>query len=190
MADRIAIVDLADELQVGKQWIFKLLKKLEIQATPRRESDRGGQNVATVTAAEAALIRDRLQQSRVRKSQLDGESGDEASVISDGVFYVIQLEPTFDPCRIKVGFTTDIEGRLRKHRCVAPLAQCVKTWPCRPLWERTAIDCVTVGCEQLHTEVFRAVSLSDVISRAEAFFSIMPPPGGNGVTDMGSTESE
>ena len=42
------------------------------------------------------------------------------------------------------------------------------------IWERAALDCVTNGCEQLHTEVFRAESLEQVSSRAQSFFSIMP----------------
>jgi len=33
---------------------------------------------------------------------------------------------------------------------------------------------VTNGCEQLHTEVFRAASLEQVVSRAKSFFSMMP----------------
>jgi len=33
---------------------------------------------------------------------------------------------------------------------------------------------VTKGCEQLHTEVFRAESLEQVASRVQSFFSMMP----------------
>jgi hypothetical protein len=76
--------------------------------------------------------------------------------------------------RIKVGFTTDLDGRLRKHRCSAPFAICAKSWPCRPTWERAAIDCVTIGLDQLHTEVFRAGSVADVCGRGDAFFNVMP----------------
>lgn len=90
------------------------------------------------------------------------------------MFYLVQLEPEHDPGRIKVGFTTDIDGRLRKHRCSAPFAQCLKTWPCQRIWERTVIDCVTTGLEKLHTEVFRTQSIESVIAKAEQFFAIMP----------------
>jgi len=87
---------------------------------------------------------------------------------------VVQLEPTHDRGRFKVGFTTDIDGRLRHHRCSAPFAQCVRTWPCRRTWERAAIDCVTIGAEQLHTEVFRVDSIHVVIERTDEFFGVMP----------------
>ena len=33
---------------------------------------------------------------------------------------------------------------------------------------------MTNGCEQLHTEVFRAESLEHVVKRAQSFFSLMP----------------
>jgi len=209
--ERIAIIDLADELQVRKQRIFKVPKRLGIQSTQRRESSRGNQNVATVTLSEAAAIREELSRSSDSKQKTEGSSSEAASILyadDIGVFYlqrfhdecsgvkgrqywatmllilntraetaVIQLEPNYDPSRFKVGFTTEIDGRLRKHRCSAPFAQCLKTWPCRRTWERAAIDCVTDGCEQLHTEVFRAVSLENVAARAEAFFSVMPALG-------------
>jgi hypothetical protein len=68
----------------------------------------------------------------------------------------------------------DLDGRLQKHRCAAPFAQYLKSWPCKRVWERAAIDCVTSGCERLHTEVFRVGSLEQLISRAQAFFSMMP----------------
>lgn len=42
------------------------------------------------------------------------------------------------------------------------------------MWERTAIDCLVVGCEQLYTEVFRATALDGVTTRAQAFFAMMP----------------
>jgi hypothetical protein len=45
------------------------------------------------------------------------------------VFYLIQLERDYDPGRFKVGFTTELEGRLQKHRCSARFAQCLKSWP-------------------------------------------------------------
>ena len=56
-AERIAIVDLADDLQVRKQWIFKILPRLGIRPTQRRDASRGNQNVATVSQTEAAAIR-------------------------------------------------------------------------------------------------------------------------------------
>ncbi len=143
----------------------------------RREQSRGNQNVATVSATDAAAIRAEILKSSgtpvAGNSPLNGSA---AIFCSDdvGFFYVIQLEPAHDPGRFKVGFTMDLEGRLQKHRCSAPFSTYLNTWPCKRVWERAAIDCVTEDCERLHTEVYRSNSLEQLRNRAEAFFSLMP----------------
>jgi hypothetical protein len=174
--ERIAIVDLADDLQVRKQRIFKVLPRLGIRPTQRREATRGNQNVATVSQAEAAAIRSEIERSSDSLSGSNARSGILAAFSANdvGFFYLIQLEPEHDSGRFKVGFTMDLDGRLQKHRCSAPFARYVTTWPCRRVWERAAIDCVTTGCEQLHTEVFRAASMEEVSARAQTFFTMMP----------------
>jgi hypothetical protein len=174
--ERIAIVDLADDLQVRKQRIFKILPRLDIRPTQRREPTRGNQNVATVSRSEAAAIRAEIVKSSDASMTGSSAPGSAAVFSSDdvGFFYMIQLEPDHDPGRFKVGFTMDLDGRLQKHRCAAPFAQYLKSWPCKRVWERAAIDCVTNGCERLHTEVFRAASLDQLATRAQTFFSTMP----------------
>ena len=168
--ERIAIVDLADELQVRKQRIFKLLPRLGIRTVLRRDAERGNQNIATVSSEEALSIRKELAALTVGPGE-----GAATSLFDDaGFFYLIQLEPDHDPGRFKVGFTTDLDGRLQKHRCSAPFARYSKTWPCRRTWERAAIDCATQCSDQLHTEVFRTGSLDGVAARADSFFSLMP----------------
>jgi hypothetical protein len=181
----IAVVELADELQIRKQTIFKVMKRLGIQDVKRREPDRRGQYISIISRHDADIIRDELRKAASVNGSA-GVAGDARCFSEDsGVFYLVQLEPNLDPGRFKVGFTTDIDGRLRHHRCSAPFAQCLKIWPCRRTWERAAIDCVTVGTEQLHTEVFRSDSLQIVIDRAEKFFSLMPI-----ATDPSEAESE
>jgi hypothetical protein len=174
--ERIAIVDLADDLQVRKQRIFKVLPRLGIRPTQRREINRGNQNVATVSQIEAAAIRVEIEKTALSSSADGARFGGPAVFTSDdiGFFYLIQLEPDHDAGRFKVGFTMDLDGRLQKHRCSAPFARYFGTWPCRRVWERAAIDCATNGCEQLHTEVFRAAALDQVASQAQSFFSMMP----------------
>ena len=174
--DRVAIVDLADDLQVRKQRIFKILPRLGIRPTQRREASRGNQNVATVSQSEATAIRTEIEKASALAASNGSGLGIPAVFTSDdnGFFYLIQLEPDHDAGRFKVGFTMDLDGRLQKHRCAAPFAQYVGTWPCKRAWERAAIDCITNGCEQLHTEVFRAPMLDRIAARAQSFFSIMP----------------
>jgi hypothetical protein len=137
----IAVVELADELQIRKQTVFKVMKRLGIQAVKRREYDRRGQMISVIRKVDADAIRDDLRRTASGVRDGSNSAGDTRYFSEDsGVFNVVQLEPAHDPGRVKVGFTTDIDGRLRRHRCSAPFAQCVKTWPCRRTWERAAID--------------------------------------------------
>lgn len=170
--DLIAVAELADELSTHRATIFKIMKRLGIHPVMRRDAERGGQRIALVTSAEGVAIRASLRASR--GSRGDVSNDDEGLVASEGKFYLIQLEPEHDPGRFKVGFTTDLDGRLRHHRCSAPLAEYRRHWPCRRTWERAAIDCMTVGLEQLHTEVFRTDSLEVILTRGDRFFGVMP----------------
>jgi hypothetical protein len=177
------LAELADELGIYKQTVFKIAKQLGIQPIKRRDPARGNQLIALMTEADAATIRDGYAQRRRRGVQENSEMPEFAP--DEGWFYLIQLEPEHDPGRFKAGFTTDLDGRLRHHRCSAPFSAYLKTWPCKRLWERAAIDCLTAGTEQLHTEVFRAASLQHVLDTGDRLFAVMPP-----VTPIASSEPE
>jgi hypothetical protein len=168
---RVTIADVADELQAHRPTIFKIVRRLGIETLKRRDENRGNQMVDTIAVSDVDQVRKALVVGR----RSVGE--DSQGAVGDGMvgyFYVVQLEPNHDPGRFKVGFSTDMDGRMAKHRCSAPFAKCIRQWPCFRSWEKAAIDCVTAGCEKLHTEVFRAKSIEDVIKRCEAFFNLMP----------------
>jgi hypothetical protein len=182
--EQIAISEIADELQCRKQSLFKIARRLNITPAKQRDFERGNQFVSMVTNQQAEDIKREF----LSRKKVMGENGvDEILDSDEGVFYIVQLEPEHDPGRIKLGFTTDLEGRLRKHRCAAPFSQCVVSWPCRRNWERTAIDSMTDQLEQLYTEVFRTNSLEETIKRGEKFFSVMPKI--NTVSEKDSLES-
>lgn len=168
----IAIPDLADELGAYRASIFKVVARLGIQPNKRRDVARKNQLVSIVTPSEALAIREAVLRSRAA-GDAAGDAGSFA--VDEGMCYLIQLEPECDPGRLKVGFTTDLEGRLRHHRCAAPFAVYKRHWPCRRTWERAAIDCMTNGLEQLLTEVFRGSSLEEMARRGDGFFAVMPP---------------
>jgi len=169
----VSVGELADELQVRKQRIFKLLPRLGIQPTHLHDPSRGNQRVAVVTALEAHEIRQALDDTPETRKPLSGQAGS-ALMDDSGYFYLIQLEPALDSGRFKAGFTVDLDGRLAKHRCSAPFASYLNYWPCLRAWERTAIDCVADGAERLHTEVFRVSDIEKTLSKAESFFAVMP----------------
>ncbi|MCK9386251.1 MAG: hypothetical protein M0Q15_16700 [Nevskia sp.] len=174
--DPISVVDLADQAGKRRQSIFKLVARLNIQTTKQRSASSKGQLIAYVSYEDAQLILAELRQ----RSELDATSSISKTAdiaVSDaelGVFYLLALEPIHDPGRFKLGFAASLSERLQKHRCAAPLLQVVGYWPCKRLWEKTAIDAISVGCERLHTEVFRTSSMSTVVERCQAFFSLMP----------------
>ena len=172
--DLISVIDVANHHGKHKQTIFKILKRLGIEQTKRRNSSSKNQLVAYITQDEFRRVGEELLlfTERIELGQDDESDGFVSAEV--GVFYLIQLEPELDPCRFKVGFAANMSDRLRALRCSAPFASVVKTWSCRRLWEKTAIDCVSVGCERLHTQVFRTASIDAVVGKCEQFFSLMP----------------
>ena len=166
----VSVLDLATQVGKRKQTIFKILARLKIQTTKQRSSDSRGQLIAYVSAEDAQRVIELL------KTDVPGAAlGTIAATDNEiGVFYLLALEPDHDPGRFKLGFAVHLPERLQKHRCSAPLLKVVRSWPCKRLWEKTAIDAVTVGCERLHTEVFRTDSISAVVERGDRFFAVMP----------------
>lgn len=175
----ISVIDAASKAGLDKRHVFKILKRLGIETFLSRSAtpDHRGQAIAHISLDDLESLRHSLASRTFDSSTPDPEITDAEYIpIEAGVFYLVQLEPESDRGRFKVGFAVNVSERLRSHRCSAPFAVLVKTWSCRRVWERTAIDCVTAGCERLHTEVFRAKDLTAVATRCDQFFSMMPRP--------------
>jgi hypothetical protein len=166
--DLISVIEVARRHGKHKQSIFKLLKRFGIEQIKAMGDASRGQLVSYITQEDYALLLSEL-------TSVDSESSFQNEAESSvGVFYLIQLEPEHDPERFKLGFASNIDERLRSHRTAAPLCQLIKTWPCKPLWEKTAIDSISAGYERLYTEVFRAPSRDEIEARGDRFFSVMP----------------
>lgn len=170
----VSIIDIAERLGVFKQTVFKAAKRLGITPSKVRDSSRRNQLSSFITVDEEKRVLAELATAGAEvetRERLDLRSDDL------GFFYIIQLEPEHDPGRIKLGFSISVAERLRAHRCSAPFATVVKSWPARRTWERAAIDCVSDGGEQLHTEVFRVDRIDTAVERGEGFFALMPMLG-------------
>ena len=155
-----------------KQTLFKIIKRHNINTIKQKSSAHRGQLISYITSKDFDLIAELQKTSATHKQDSTGAKSTQAD---HGVFYLIQLEPEHDPGRFKLGFASNMPERLRAHRCSAPFASIVETWPCHALWERTAIDCVTQECEKVHTEVFRSKDIESIKSKCIQFFSLMPP---------------
>jgi hypothetical protein len=171
----ISVIDAARELGRRKATIFKIMKRLGIEGRKRRNSSKGNQLSSYITQDEYRYICTELSSPDSGIKLVENDLQENGFISAEqGVFYLIQLEPEHDPQRFKVGFAANMMDRLRSLRCSAPFAAVLKTWPCRRLWEKTAIDCVTNKCKQVHTDVFRSDSIQDVIIRCDRFFGMMP----------------
>lgn len=173
--DLISVIEAGRQLERRKSTIFKVMKRLGIEAHKRRASGSGNQVASYLTQEDFLRVKEELMASGPDSDEDESDNGDGFISAEIGVFYLIQLEPEHDPLRFKVGFAANLNERLRALRCSAPFAKVLHSWPCRRLWEKTAIDCVTFGCERLHTEVFRCPSLEAVKAKCEQFFGMMPP---------------
>lgn len=155
----ISVKEFSEMNGLRRQSVFKVIKRLGIEPEKSRGGNENrGQTISYITDSEARLILEVIGSNKnISKGDDDRDTElPEATLYDIGVFYLLSLEPEHDLNRYKVGFANNVNDRLRQHRCAAPFANVVKTWSCRRLWEKTAIECVTAGCEQLHTEVFRA----------------------------------
>jgi hypothetical protein len=174
--DGISVIDVAAQLGARKQYIFKILRRLGIEPSRSRSQTNRGQRISYITSDEFGRVRAELESRRPAGATRSAatEAGFTQPAVETGVFYLLLLEPEHDPCRFKVGFAQSLDERLRALRCAAPLLTVIKTWPCKLLWEKTAIECVTQGCQRLHTEVFRTTNIDEVVSRCNQFFGVMP----------------
>ena len=169
---KISVIHAAQELGLRKQSLFKILKRLKIEVTREKSENHAGQSISYISEKDLKLVSDQVKYN----ANFQNENKPENGFTSKGVFYLIQLEPDHDPGRFKLGFATAIQDRLRQHRCAAPFAKVIATWPCHILWEKTAIDSITQGCEKIHTEVFRTIDISEIENRCNRFFEMMPSP--------------
>jgi hypothetical protein len=174
--DLISVIDVASQTGERKQRIFKILKRLGIETSKMRSAANRGQLIAYITAEEFRRVCGDMKASASPDSEgrEEAQTTPEVLLAEQGVFYLLMLEPDHDTGRFKLGFATDVRGRIRQLRCSAPFLKIVRTWPCKKLWERTAINCITEGCERLHTEVFRTPDLKTITARCDAFFGLMP----------------
>jgi len=178
----ISIVDLANQHGKRRQAIHKIVKRLRI--TPRliRCSENGGQKISYITNEEALRVSEYISTAGTQGAKAERFRSNSGAPLSDseqGFFYLLRCEPQHDPGRFKVGFG-NVEERMRKFKTAAPFYTFERSWPCKLLWEKTAIECVTQGCEKLGEEVFRTNSIESVIAKCEAFFSLMPKPAFSG----------
>jgi hypothetical protein len=165
----ISLKKLARILGIHHTNARSFVKKLGINLHKRRTLDSRNQLTDAITKIEAEFV--------INKRQEQGFFGGKTIAADRGSFYAIQLVPEISPKRIKLGFAISVSERLQQHRTAAPTAKLIKSWPCKKVWELTAMDCVTQkGCRLIANEVFECDDLDTLISLGDKFFQILPTP--------------
>lgn len=91
-----------------------------------------------------------------------------------GRFYIIQVDPTAHPNRLKFGYSDDPWRRLREHRTAAPKAVLLDEWPSKRSWEPCIIDALTCSAVPVGGEVFDAGDVYAVWAKAQKLFDLLP----------------
>lgn len=164
----ISVTEIAKTHSRHRSVLHKIIRRLGIETRRLRSEEARGQEAIYITVADYTLLKAEIEY------EPHGDLTEEETAEWRGFLYIVQLEPQLDPGRFKIGFATSVEDRLKSHKTSAPFAKVVRQWPCKLLWEKTAIEGITLECEKLHTEVFRTNNIAAVIARAESFFEVMP----------------
>lgn len=164
----ITLKDLSVELGMDRSNLRKYALSLGLAPIKVRTAKSHNQAILALVIKDAELLcqsRDDLGYSKVAPISDNG----------NGFFYVIRLVPDLDPCRVKLGFASDVKRRLSAHKTAAPTAELVKCWPCKRVWEIAAMDSLTrAGCELIAGEVYTCEDVDGLARRGNEFFEVMP----------------
>jgi hypothetical protein len=168
----VTLAQLSTRLQMDRSQLRKYVLRKGVAWQHVRTPDSHGQ-VALALTTEAA---EHLIALRAEEGFVPGRTRALPVPTEDrGVCYIVQLVPDLAPGRLKVGFAADLAARLAAHRTAAPTAVVLETWPCKRVWEATALDALTAcDCTMIGPEVFDCLNIDTVIARGHAFFALLP----------------
>lgn len=171
MSEMVSIWDIAKRLKIEPTTVRRFIARINDDLGV--ELHRGKGDKIFLSRADADRV---VAAYEARRGPIS--AGDESCDRFDrfGYFYLMQLVPEAIPNRIKIGFADDVEKRLGEHRTAAPTAKLLRSWPCKRSWDYAVMDCVTrEACALVLNEVYEG-EIDGFISRAEAFFALMPSP--------------
>jgi hypothetical protein len=172
MSEKVTYNEMAKRLGVDPSTIRRLVKKHSINVQQGRANTINGKWMHYLTSEDADRLAACYKASRTPVK----DSATEESYQRSGHFYVIQLVPEFLPNRIKIGYTDNLEKRLKEHQTAAPTAKVVSSWPCKRSWDPAVMDSITRdGCSWVDNEVFEGAP-EGFVDRGNAFFAHMPNP--------------
>ncbi len=90
-----------------------------------------------------------------------------------GWFYAVQLSPTLNPQRIKLGYSWNLPSRFRSYLTSNPEAVLAGAWPCTSAEEGSALTHAAnhLSCHRVrNSEVFDALHVQQFLAGLEAYF--------------------
>ena len=178
MAEYLTLDQVAETIGVEVTTVRRALKS--IQFTTGIEILKGkaqgrSRRALCVSDNHAQLI---IEHFRSRQLQTSFASNAEPSVnLSSngyGFFYIIQLVPELAPNRVKIGYTDNLDTRLKEHQTSAPTAKLIKSWRCKRAWDKAVMDSITRSdCHHVMNEVYEG-NIEAFVLRADGFFNVMP----------------
>ena len=160
MEDYILIKEVAIELGLDRSTTLKTVKRLNIPTVKVRDIKAGGQLCSAVNREGFDLL------ISTRETSGFGQGPRKECNTSRNVCYIIQVNPERMPERIKVGVSTDMQGRLSTYRTICPEASIVAAWYAPASCEGYMIAVGQEHGEQVGAELF---DIEDV----ESFLSLM-----------------
>ena len=173
MSDTIRFIDLAKKLGVGIDTIRRTVAKLgdDLGIVVQRESHSSRAQCLSVDDADK-LIRYFEERDKHVAATSPGETS--ASYSNYGYFYIVQLLPELFSERVKIGYTDNLETRLREHQTAAPTARYLKSWECKRSWEQAVADRITRKDYKLVMNEVYEGNLELLVQRADELFCLMP----------------
>lgn len=173
MSETVRFSDLAKKLGVGIDTIRRTVAKVgdDLGIVAQRESHSSIAQCLSVRDADKLI---RYFEERDKHIAATEPSAVAGSYSNYGYFYIIQLLPELFPERVKIGYTDNLETRLREHQTAAPTARYLKSWECKRSWDQAVMDCITrKDCKLVMNEVYEG-NLDLMIQRADELFRLMP----------------
>ena len=173
MSDLIPFSEIAKRLDVEITTIRRTVSRVEndLGLTVQRKS-RSSRALCLNPDDTNKLIR--YFEERDKHVPSSGSNETSGSFSGYGYFYIIQVIPEFQPNRVKLGYTDNLDTRLREHQCSAPTALYAGTWQCKRSWDQAVMDSITrKDCVIVKNEVYEG-DVKLFVQRANDFFSLMP----------------
>lgn len=167
----VTLASIADELGLDRSYLRKYIIKSNIGTFMVRTIESKGQPTLAVTPADAEYIKEKRS---MEGFAINDDNGSLIEISADEYFYLLLLVPEYSKCRIKIGYASDLSGRIATHRTTCPTLDVVKTWRCKRTWESPLIDLVANDCKRVGQEVFDCEDVEELVARLDTFFDLMP----------------